>query len=791
MTTRTKLKSIALSVGVSALALGNFSACDSTDTRDTFDTEEGDQKGGEGNGKADAWAAADSPFIFDPNVKTSYAELPKNGAAKIAPWASSYWPYYEDSINHRWDGENSKSAAQKYEEAFGLSGVEDGVSKQHGVDSQKNRTACTEDDECDSEKTEACAMRQGEDAGFCIPTWFGICPAWSAAAVTLDEPEHDVDFQGQHFKINDIKALVSIAHERVGSKFVSLRCNTNPDDIELDDDGRPKSNSCRFTNPATYHILLANYLGLREQSFVEDRTFSAEVWNQPIRGFKIDDEREVTILEANTLIGVQPDNVVKVAESGTATKGKWKHFGPYQVNGGDSINVAMTGNNDADLHVKLDGEPTASDFNCRPNGNNSVENCNLVASANSTEFFVSVKGYADSSDFELAIEHGSVPTTYKFNSKATKFQYVKNTVSWIAESNSTADGNLSSRIDEFTRTDTYEYILELDDDGKLIGGEWVGKSKTDHPDFVWLPTGLSTSATVASGKIRWGDVKKIYEMSIEAAPSASESSWNGNGSIISMTSDTDSGFGLDKDVSRVHPDSNRPVVFFQWEIDGRDGRRLEIAGGTKATVTYGGWGDRANDRVFKDVTLPFVIDPAKDGKNVTDGQYYVISVQYDESPNATTDVTATATKVAGVAATSTEARPFDVSVDGHTWNGNASVISHSSGSKTGYGLNFDIANIHPTSENNPVVFFQWEVSAADGKSLEISAKDMSEATITYGTWANRKNDITRTVTLPHTIDPVADGITADDGTWYVVKVAFPSKPAVKTPVLAKTPNANP
>jgi len=297
---------------------------------------------------------------------------------------------------------------------------------------------------------------------------------------------------------------------------------------------------------------------------------------------------------------------------------------------------------------------------------------------------------------------------------------------------------------------------------------------------------------VASGKIRWGDVKKIYEMSVDGGEGpAAESTWNGNGSIISMTSDTDTGFGLDKDLSRVHPGNANPAVFFQWEIDGRDGRRLEIKGGSKATITYGSWSDRASDRVFENVALPFVLDPTKDGNKADDGQYYVVSVQYDEEPGAVTDVSATATKAAGSSVASTAARPFDIAVDGHTWNGNGSVISHSSGTKTGYGLNYDIANIHPTSENNPVVFFQWEVSAADGKTLEISADGMSEATITYGTWADRNSDKTQTVSLPHIIDPTADGLTVADGTWYVVKVAFPNKPAAKTPVMAKTPNANP
>lgn len=34
---------------------------------------------------------------------------------------------------------------------------------------------------------------------------------------------------------------------------------------------------------------------------------------------------------------------------------------------------------------------------------------------------------------------------------------------------------------------TYEYILELDQKGKILGGEWLGKSKREHPDFIWRP----------------------------------------------------------------------------------------------------------------------------------------------------------------------------------------------------------------------------------------------------------------------------------------------------------------
>jgi hypothetical protein len=52
-------------------------------------------------------------------------------------------------------------------------------------------------------------------------------------------------------------------------------------------------------------VLLTNYLGLRAQSFVEDRTFDDEVWNQPLRGYRVTSQKEVSPVEANRLLDVR------------------------------------------------------------------------------------------------------------------------------------------------------------------------------------------------------------------------------------------------------------------------------------------------------------------------------------------------------------------------------------------------------------------------------------------------------------------------------------------------------
>lgn len=122
----------------------------------------------------------------------------------------------------------------------------------------------------------------------------------------------------------------------------------------------------------------------------------------------------------------------------------------------------------------------------------------------------------------------------------------------------------------------------------------------------------------------------------------------------------------------------------------------------------------------------------------------------------------------------------------YSWNGNGSLISFSSGDMTGYGLTVDEAAIHPSSPNNPVVFFQWEIDKRDGTRLRLDAQSMQTATITYGPWNDRSRDIVYTdVSLPFVLDPWKSGFPVSDQEYYVVAVAFSDKPASTESVTAE------
>jgi hypothetical protein len=358
-----------------------------------------------------AWEDKDAPDHLDVTAQFvyTYSDLPTEGSAHRTPWAGTYWPIYKDSINDKWDGDDTKAPSTKFGEAFNVDGIEDLVSNEFGIDSRAGKDKeCSDNDACD--EGSVCSIRDGEDAGYCIETWFGICHAWAPAAVMEPEPIHPVTHNGVSFKVNDIKALVTAAYdEGLQTQFLSGRCDEKGDSIEKDENGYPVPPDCADTNPGSFHVVVANLLGIQRRSFVEDRTWDYEVWNQPIRDFEVTKDEVITATEAMELIGQSGD-------------------------------------------------------------------------------------------------------TYTPNAEAATLRHLNTTLRYIAESPQHVDGHLASQIDTYTGEDKYDYILELNAAGAIIGGEWVGDSVLDHPDFLWLPT-IKSDTTVAG--MKWADVKLLLSKSID------------------------------------------------------------------------------------------------------------------------------------------------------------------------------------------------------------------------------------------------------------------------------------
>ncbi|GAB9474894.1 Elicitor-like transglutaminase, partial [Globisporangium polare] len=104
--------------------------------------------------------------------------------------------------------------------------------------------------------------------------------------------------------------------------------------------------------------------------------------------------------------------------------------------------------------------------------------------------------------------------TYPFNADMKNLAHMRTRVSWIVEA--TEDGPLVSngRVGAYTNTVEYEYFLELDDKLNIIGGEWLGESNQNHPDFLWFAKGAPRPDTVTDLGMSYKDIRALLDASI-------------------------------------------------------------------------------------------------------------------------------------------------------------------------------------------------------------------------------------------------------------------------------------
>ncbi|MBX3273445.1 MAG: proprotein convertase P-domain-containing protein [Sandaracinaceae bacterium] len=387
-----------------------------------------DDKGDEDEaGKEDRWNAINNPARFEGEFNYHLADLPRSGTAEREAWPSTYWATYEDSISVEWqrtgDRMSDLSPAAKYDMAFNgwrpsaewlalrpfrrnspVPGTDWDPAYYDGLGPLARHVSQNMGNRRDRE---AAVANNGRPSGeWPVETWWGLCHAWAPAAILEDRPLRAVTHNGVRFEVGDLEALIIATYNQVSAEMIGGRCNSGSGDnqVERDEHGRAIDVNCRDSNPGAMHVILTNYLGLRSRGFLFDRTYDYEVWNQPVSGYEITRQEEITVEQANQLLG-------------------------------------------------LTGE------------------------------------------------------TYTYNRDAAKLYRVHATVSWLTESHASRTPSDASR---YTRQDHYTYILEVDANDRVIGGEWFGNSRRQHPDFLWNPRRVTRSPIP---NLNISDVRMLIAMS--------------------------------------------------------------------------------------------------------------------------------------------------------------------------------------------------------------------------------------------------------------------------------------
>jgi len=380
------------------------------------------ETGAASGGKEDRWNHENDPSLFEGELNYRLADLPQEGRTEHDAWPSTYWPTYEDSINHRWHN-GELSPAEKYDTAFnGWTPSADFMALR-----PFSRSRPTEWDDAYYQQLGPLARHVSSNMGnqrdrqasradadgrpdeWPVETWWGLCHAWVPAAINEPRPMRTVTYNGVDFHVGDLEALLIAAHNRTPAAMIGGRCNVGNGEtsVERDATGRAVDVECRDTNAGALHVIMTNYLGLMHRPFAEDRTYDYQVWNQPVVAFSITKQDEISVARANELLSTTGD-------------------------------------------------------------------------------------------------------TYAYNPDAAKLYEVNATLTYITEASASTTPADTSRHE---RTDRYTYILEVDQAGLVIGGEYVGGSRSNHPDFLWNPRML-TRSTVSN--LDLAKVRMLVQMSREA-----------------------------------------------------------------------------------------------------------------------------------------------------------------------------------------------------------------------------------------------------------------------------------
>ena len=480
---------------------------------EVLEPEDQDPVGSE-EGKFETWNSANNPAYVDATFIQYAHQLPVRGGRETAPVPGDYWGHYKDSINVKWDGVTSLSPSEKYARAFGRTDTQELVSRAYGVKSAEGRKACTTDSDCSDQMDGSdCATSFDGAVKRCIPTWWGICPGWAAWALTEPVPTSPVTRQASDgtpvtFYPGDLEGLMSMVYTSVSTKFISSRCNKK--DPPSDANGRPIDGECRDMNPGTWHVVTTNLMGLRKQGFVLDQTWDDQVWNQPGWEFRVtnavgDQLKEVTKEEAIDLLGIVGSLTALVSDR-TIAKDAFE-TGSFLATAAGVHTLKMTGTGDADLYVRKGSAPTLSAYDCRPYEGGSLEECEVTLAAGETVHY-GIHGYAADSKVSLGIAApGAGAVDYIYNPSARKFYHVEMDFTFIVESSPARTSHIE-QARSYSQTKRYEYILEADQYWKIVGGEWIGESRTAHPDFAWWPTGRAYAETAG---IRYAEVKVLND----------------------------------------------------------------------------------------------------------------------------------------------------------------------------------------------------------------------------------------------------------------------------------------
>ena len=230
------------------------------------------------------WNQQNDPLNFLPaDFERRLAALPLSAQLEKQPWSDSYWPSYLGGIALRWN-----TPYNAYEDSWRYRALPYRRLRRMDAGGVSQLSPAEKFDLLNSDYSYTLLRTERTRARPNAPQWEGLCHGWATAALTLEEPKAVMMTNAEGIEIpfgaGDIKALLDLYvgnYSDARTYFVAERCN-----IDLSrNPGAASDPACRDTNAGTFHLVLANQIGIKHEGFVADITRDLQVWNHPVYGF--------------------------------------------------------------------------------------------------------------------------------------------------------------------------------------------------------------------------------------------------------------------------------------------------------------------------------------------------------------------------------------------------------------------------------------------------------------------------------------------------------------------------
>lgn len=227
-------------------------------------------------------------ILLDTTMSLNFDYLPLEGEllSQGKFWSGDSWRLDRGAINIRWNSteqEGFNYFSPTFREAFTYpKHLMERLSPAEKYDLYMGRYDYPLRWEVDS------AARSGTEA------WEGLCHGWAGATINHPEPSPKImvnpDGVEIPFGASDIKALLSWAYSKAlikENESLGKRCDEEDSFHDNCDDD---------LSALSFHVVLANKIGLRSQAVIADVDRYKEVWNHPILSYKstVELERKTT-----------------------------------------------------------------------------------------------------------------------------------------------------------------------------------------------------------------------------------------------------------------------------------------------------------------------------------------------------------------------------------------------------------------------------------------------------------------------------------------------------------------